>query len=457
MTARQRRGSNRPHRRRTKAASVPSSPVEATIEKVSHDGRGIARVEGKTTFVDGALDGETVEFTYTQCHERYDEARVTQVMIPSADRVLPPCRHASACGGCSLQHLKGEAQVALKQSTLVEQLARFGASFSGLLSPPITGAEFGYRRKARFAVKYSTKGLAVVGFRAKSSSHVIDIDHCPVLVESLADAAHALQVLLNGLRSDKAISHIDAVEGGTENALVFRHVKDLPNEDFQAILGFCQARGTHLYLQPDTVDSVYRVWPEEGTERLTFSLPDFDVTLHFHPLDFIQVNGVNNEKMVHQALEFLDLKANDRVLDLFCGVGNFSLPLATRAAQVVGVEGTDAMVARARENASLNALSNVEFHRADLSVPLKGQKWAKRGFSKILIDPPRAGALEIVRNMASFGPEKIVYVSCNPATLARDASELNALGYSMVNVGIVDMFPHTTHIESIALFEKSKK
>ncbi|OUS25214.1 hypothetical protein A9Q99_21690 [Gammaproteobacteria bacterium 45_16_T64] len=444
-------------RKTTRSVKVPSALVEATIEKLSHDGRGIARVNGKTTFVEGSLAGEMVEFAYTQCHSRYDEAKVTRILTPSVNRVIPRCEHVSTCGGCSLQHLNSEAQIQLKQSTLMEQLAHFGDVTPEHLLVPIEGGDFGYRRKARLAIKYSAKGNATVGFRAKSSSQVVAISHCPVLVEGLGDIAAALERLINGLTGRKMISHIDAVQGDSATALVFRHVKDLPNDDFQALLSFCQERQLHLYLQPDKGNTTYRVWPEIGDERLSFFLAEYDLEIRFHPMDFIQVNGSNNARMVQQAVDLLEVKETDRVLDLFCGVGNFTLPIARLAEKVVGVEGNDAMVAQAKENAFHNSLSNVEFHGTDLSNPFKRHKWAKQGFNKVLIDPPRAGALEIVKNIADLAPEKIVYVSCNPATLARDAGELNKLGYRMVKAGVVDMFPHTTHIESIVLFEQSSK
>ena len=453
---------------------VPQELVIATIEKLSHDGRGIARVEGKTTFVDGGLAGESVEFRYVKCHGRYDEAIVVRVLEPSNERVATPCQHANVCGGCSLQHLSTEAQVSLKQSVLVEQLTHFGDLKPEHIVEPITGSSVGYRRKARFAIKHESDGTCIVGYRAKSSARVVPITHCTVLDESLNNLIPELQVLVSGLQKSTVISHIDLTQGDSVTVLTFRHLKPLTNSDLQSLLVFCQQHQFHLYLQPDSATSIHRVWPDNDNEQLSYSFERSDfqtpvegmigsekesgsIDIQFNPNDFIQVNGGNNRKLVAQAIDFLDLNGSDRVLDLFCGIGNFTLPMATLSSKVVGVEGSDHMVARAKQNASNNALSNIEFHSADLTQTLDNHPWSFDGFTKILIDPPRAGAFDIIKNISHFSPEKIVYVSCNPATLARDAGELVQQGYKMMSVGVVDMFPHTTHVESIALFQRIQR
>ena len=440
---------------------VPQELVTALIEKLGHDGRGIARIEGKTTFVDGGLAGESVEFRYVKCHGRYDEAVVVRVLESSPERVIPPCLHADVCGGCSLQHLSTDAQVSLKQSVLVEQLTHFGGIKPEHVVEPIRGPSEGYRRKARFAIKHESNGSCIVGFRAKNSARVVPITRCSVLPSNLSNLMPELQVLVSGLEKSAVISHIDLTQGDSVTVLTFRHLKPLTDSDFQSLLTFCQQHLFHLYLQPDSAGSIHRVWPDSDREQLSYSFksPELkkSVDIQFSPNDFIQVNGENNSKLVAQAIDFLDLAENDRVLDLFCGIGNFTLPIATLVSKVVGVEGSDHMVVRAKQNANRNALSNVDFHSADLTQTLDNQPWSYDGFTKILIDPPRAGALDIIKNIAHFSPEKIVYVSCNPATLARDAGELIQQGYKMVRVGVVDMFPHTTHVESIALFERIKR
>lgn len=440
------------------AKPVPKDLVIATIEKLSHDGRGIARVEGKTTFVEGGLAGESIEFRYVKCHSRYDEAVVVRVIERSTERVTPPCQHSDTCGGCSLQHLSTEAQISLKQSVLIEQITHFGDLKPEHVADPIKGFSEGYRRKARFSIKHESGDNCIVGFRAKNSARVVPIAHCTVLSDSLNKIIPELQVLVSGLEKGTAISHIDLTQGDAVTVLTFRHIKPLKNNDLQALLTFCQQRQFHLYLQPDNAASIHRVWPEGDSEKLSYSLknPNTEamVDIQFSPNDFIQVNGENNRKLVVQAIDYLDLNENDRVLDLFCGIGNFTIPMAALASKVVGIEGSDHMVVRAKQNASNNGLSNIDFHSADLTQALDGQPWSYDGFTKVLIDPPRAGAFDIIKNISRFSPEKIVYVSCNPATLARDAGELVQQGYKMESVGVVDMFPHTTHVESIALFKR---
>lgn len=447
------------HKRSSKP--VPQGLFSTFIEKLSHDGRGIARVDGKTTFIEGALTGEQVEYRYIQCHSRYDEAIVSRIETPAPERVSPPCMHADVCGGCSLQHLSPEAQVSLKQSVLLEQLDHFGDLKPDKIADPIVGESCGYRRKARFAVNHGSKSNSIVGFREKNSSRVVPITLCTVLSDRLGHLIPELQTLISELKNAQAISHIDLAQGDKETALTFRHPKALCAEDIQSLLIYCQQNHYHLYLQPGASDSSHKVWPQDASERLSYWLPmsnastveHLPIEIRFHPNDFIQVNAVNNRLLVSQAIDYLQLNQDDRVLDLFCGIGNFTLPMAQVAGKVVGVEGSDLMITRGQENARYNKLSNIEFYGADLTKSMDKQPWASQGFTKILIDPPRAGALEVVQNIARFSPEKIVYVSCNPATLARDAGELERLGYQMVCVGVVDMFPHTTHVESIALFQ----
>lgn len=440
--------------RKHRKQPVPQQPVDITIDSLAHDGRGVGRINGKAVFVEGALLGEKVVMQYTQCHGKYDEGRAMEVLQASSERVEPLCSAAAICGGCSLQHMHSDAQIAMKHKILQDQLAHFGDLKPKEWLAPMTGPTFGYRRKARLGAKYvEKKGRALVGFREKSSAFLAEIDQCHVLVPEVGLALPAFRTLIESLQERLQIPQIEVAQGDDATALVVRHMKPLPPADVEKLVQFCQQRQFHLYLQPGGPDSIHKVWPEDNDLRLHYKLDEFGLTLQFHPIDFTQVNPQINQKMVHQAIEFLDPQPNERILDLFCGLGNFTLPLATRAAHVVGVEGDEAMVVRGQENAAANNLSNVEFYGADLTKAFEGQPWAHGGFDKILIDPPRSGALEIVSKMTVFKPKRIVYVSCNPATLARDAGELKKQGYRLLKAGVMDMFPHTTHVESIAVFE----
>lgn len=442
-----------PRRRR-----LPEGLTDATIETLSHDGRGIARLEGKTTFIDNALPGEQVRFRYSFQRRRFDEGRAEEIVLASEHRVVPPCIHADICGGCSLQHLSPAQQLQRKQQVLAEQLMHFGGLAPERWLEPLTGPVTGYRRRARLGVKYvEARERVLVGFREKRNSFLADIGSCQVLVQEVGSALEALAQMIGALEAKRHIPQIEVAAGDDEIALVFRHLDPLTRGDQEALVAFCKARGWHCYLQPGNESSMHRVWPEEGEERLYYRHPDDDISLAFHPRDFTQVNSAINRQMVPLALDLLDLQPGLRMLDLFCGLGNFTLAAARRAGHVVGVEGSDEMVGRGYENARRNHLENVEFHAWDLTRPAAGQPWAGSGFDRILIDPPRTGALEVLPALAASGAAKIVYVSCNPATLARDAGELVKLGYRLVSAGVMDMFPHTAHVESIALFEKDKK
>ncbi len=441
-------------RRRSKKP-LPKTPVELHIEKLSHDGRGIARSEGKTLFVEGALPGERVLAVYTNQRSKFDELRTEQVLEASAERVTPPCAHAHLCGGCSLQHLATDAQIRHKEQVMIEQFHHFGAVLPPQLEPPLLDNTEGYRRKARLGVRYVMKRDEVlVGFREKSSNFLTAIDRCVVLDPRVGERITELKGLLRNLQAHRDIAQIEVAIGDDGVALVVRNLLPLAQGDLDALLDYAKARDLQLYLQPGGPSTVHRIWPEQGEDRLSYRLEQFGVTLKFHPTDFTQVNAGINRKMVARALDWLDPQPHERVLDLFCGLGNFTLPLATRAGSVVGVEGDEAMVVRGRENALFNQLQNVTFYGADLQADFTTEAWAKEGFDKILIDPPRSGALEVVQYLPKFGAKRIVYVSCNPATLARDAGVLVAQGYRLLKAGVMDMFPHTTHVESIALFEK---
>ncbi|MTT53712.1 23S rRNA (uracil(1939)-C(5))-methyltransferase RlmD [Alcanivorax sp. VBW004] len=437
---------------------LPETPEPASIETLSHDGRGIARRDGKTTFIDNALPGEEVMFKFTYMRRKFDEGKAVEIVTASPDRVTPPCEHSTLCGGCSLQHMSPAVQVARKEAVLREQLQHFGGLEPEEWLAPLTGPVTGYRSKARLGVKYvEAKGETLVGFREKRNSFIAQLRTCEVLIPDVGHRLSELRTLMHSLESRSRIPQIELAAGDDDVALIIRHLDPLPEADQQALVGFCQNLGWHCYLQPGNESTVHRVWPEDGEQRLYYSHPSAGVELAFHPTDFTQVNAEINRKMVPLALDLLDISPEHTVLDLFCGLGNFTIPAAKRAGKVVGVEVSQAMVERGYENARRNGLENLEFHAWDLSQDISGQAWARQAYDRILIDPPRTGALEMVKLMPRLGASRIVYVSCNPATLARDAGELMALGYRLKAAGVMDMFPHTTHVESIAVFEKAKK
>ena len=440
-------------RRRRKP--LPQEPVRCVIETLSHDGRGIARDNGKTQFVDGAMPGETVMARVVGSRSRFDELRTLDVLESSPQRITPPCEFADLCGGCSLQHMSGDAQIEFKEQTLREHFAHFGGIEPETWVPPMRSRSLGYRRKARLGVKYvPARESVLVGFREKRNSFLTDIDRCVVLDPRIGEKIMPLRELLHGLEAFRRIPQVEVACGDDAAAMVFRNMDELSDSDRAALISFGQAHNLHIYLQPKGPDTVHRIWPEGGPERLSYQLEEFDLELEFHPMDFTQVNAEMNRGMVQRAMEWLDVQPGERVLDLFCGLGNFTLPLALKAGQVVGVEADESMVVRGRENSKRNRLSNVDFHGADLQSDFTRQPWAGEGFDKILIDPPRSGALEVCEHLTAFGARRVVYVSCNPATLARDAGVMVRNGYRLVRAGVMDMFPHTTHVESMALFER---
>ncbi|WP_336367107.1 23S rRNA (uracil(1939)-C(5))-methyltransferase RlmD [Marinobacter sp. C2H3] len=445
-------------RRRRKP--LPQEPMRCEIVALSHDGRGIARNNGKTGFVDGALPGETVMAKVVSTRSKFDELRTLEVLAPVAERQTPPCEYADLCGGCSLQHMDGDAQIRFKENTLREHFAHFGGIEPEHWEPPLRSeASLGYRRKARLGVRYvKARESVLVGFREKRNSFLADIDHCAVLDPRIGERIRPLRDLLHGLEAYDRIAQVEVACGDDVAVMVFRNLDPLSDCDRDKLIAFGQAHDLHIYLQPKGPDTVHRIWPASdgpASERLSYRQPAFDLTFQYHPMDFTQVNAGLNRDMVARAVDWLDPQPDERVLDLFCGLGNFTLPLARKAGQVVGVEGDDAMVVRGRENAALNGIDNVAFHGADLHGDFTGQAWAREGFDKILIDPPRSGAEEVCRYLTAFGARRIVYVSCNPATLARDAGVMVQNGYRLVRAGVMDMFPHTTHVESIALFERA--
>lgn len=426
---------------------------EAMITGFSHEGRGVAHHDGKVVFIDGALMGERVKACLTQLHRRFDEAKVLEVITPSPDRVEPRCAHFGVCGGCTLQHMRDTAQIHAKQGVLLDNLRQLGKVEPEQILSPLTGPSWGYRRRARLGVKWvAKKGKVLVGFRERGTPYLAELARCEVLDLSVGARLEELARLIAGMEAKERIPQIEVAVGDDATALVFRHLDPLSAPDRARLIDYAKTTGLHLFLQPAGPDSVHRLWPEEG--ELYYSLPEHDVRIDFLPVDFTQVNGLLNRAMVNLALELLDPKADERVLDLFAGLGNFTLPIARRAAEVVGVEGDEAMVRRGEASARQNGISNTRHFVGNLFEPAPALPWMKERFDKILLDPPRAGAMEIMPHLARMKPKRIVYVSCNPATLARDAGILvNEHGFRLRAAGVMDMFPHTAHVESIAVFE----
>lgn len=435
---------------------MSSEHIEAIIESLTHDGRGVAIINGKTTFVSDALPTEKVLCKITKKHRRYNEAQTVEVISSAKERVTPPCAHFGICGGCSMQHVELHAQIQFKQQALLEQLKHFGKVTPEIILPPISGNSEGYRRKARLGVRYVIKKeKLLVGFREKFSNYLADIDSCSVLKASVGTRIKELSALIRGLTQYDRIPQIEVAISDNTTALIFRHMSPLPENDIAALIEFGKTHDMHIYLQPDPPAAVHKIWPNDSQEMLSYFLPDYQLEMRFHPLDFTQINGEINRLMINQALHLLALKPTDTVLDLFCGLGNFTLPLARVAKHVVGIEGSAQMVERARENARFNHIENAEFHAANLMEPSGTAPWLQKSYDKILLDPPRVGAKEIIPLISSKSASHIVYVSCNPATLARDAGELvYNYHYKLKQVGVINMFPHTGHIEAIALFEK---
>lgn len=449
-------------KRRFRRQKLPSEPVLLDITSLSHEGRGIAHIEGKVAFVDGALAGERVLARYIRKRSKLDELKAEEIHTQAEQRVEPACSYAGQCGGCSLQHMDPKAQLELKQSVLLEHIQHAAGlgSDSFQVLPILEAAKFHYRRKARLAVRVvAKKGGALVGFREKYSSFITDMNDCEVLVEEVATLIAPLREMISTLGARYVIPQIEVAVGEVadgsdelEVALVLRHLEKLAEADMQSLQAFAHEQRIHLYLQPGNVDSVHKIFPAESEERLRYYLPDFGLQLNFHPMDFTQINAEINRLIIDKAIELLVLDKSDIVLDLFCGLGNFTLPVATLCQQVIGIEGSEEMVKRGAENARLNNLTNAEFFAANLCDSFADKAWAKTKFTKILLDPPRSGAIEIITQIAKFRAEKIVYISCNPATLARDTAELTKHGYSLKSAGVMDMFPHTTHVESMAEF-----
>lgn len=429
------------------------------VSKLSHEGRGIAKYKGKTQFIEGALIGETVSAKLLNSANTYDELQVIDVLLASPDRVKPFCQHFSLCGGCSLQTMTPASQLNHKASVLKEQLAHFGQIESSDTLDSISSDSQHYRSKARLGVYYdSSLDRLIIGFREKQSKRLTDIEACPILVEAIGRLLPSLRVLCQGLENARHITHIELAASDSEQAVVIRHMKPFSEQDKAALLDFSSQQSVRLFLQAEAGQQAKELTP--STKDMSYSIAlsgEKDLTLAFHPQDFTQVNTTVNQSLIDLALKQLELNETDKVLDLFCGLGNFTLPIALKCQSVVGVEGSKRMVDKASMNAKVNGIENASFYSADLHADFRHQPWAKQQFNKIVIDPPRAGALVVANYLQHFNAERIVYISCNPATLSRDAGVLAAHGYRLEASGVIDMFPNTAHIESIAVFVRQTK
>nr|WP_228736458.1 23S rRNA (uracil(1939)-C(5))-methyltransferase RlmD [Xanthomonas euvesicatoria] len=433
------------------------TPFQTAVTDLSHDGRGVARRDGeggKVTFISGALPGELVRAEPTARSRHFDEAKTVEVLEASPQRVTPRCPHFGVCAGCVLQHLEESQQIVAKQRVLMDNLERIGHVTPQAVLPALTGDNWGYRRKGRFSVRrVEKKDKTLVGFRELDPRFVADLSVCYTVIPQIGEKIPLLAALIEGMDGKRDIPQIEFIAGDDAVALTIRHMQPLSERDRQAWVAFAQEHGFAIFLQPGGVDSVHPLWPQDVP--LSFRLPQWEVELAFRPLDFIQVNASLNQKMIAHAVALLETKPDDRVLDLFCGLGNFTLPLARVVREVVGVEGDAGLVARAKENAQRNGLDNAQFHAADLTQDQRSAPWMRQGFDKLLLDPPRSGALEVLQQLPLKTFDRIVYVSCHPGSLARDAGYLvNEQGFTLVCAGAMDMFPHTAHVESIAVFER---
>jgi len=427
--------------------------TKLTITALSHDGRGIGTIDQKKIFIDYVLPDETILCEIKKKHHRYLEGRASQIENTNADRTIPLCPHFGICGGCSLQHMKVEAQIAFKQQTVIEQLSHFGKVSPLTILPPLVADTRGYRHKARLGVKYvNKKNKLIVGFREKNSRYLADVSECHVLHSRVGMKLVLLRELIASLSNYQHVPQVEVAIGDEDAALIFRHLTDFTETDLQHLINFGKENHFHIYTQPGPPSSIIKQWPSDQHHRLHYSITDENIRFQYHPLDFTQIHLPLNRLMIKQALTCLSLKPNDIVLDLFCGIGNFTLPIAKYAQYVIGIEGSKEMVERAYENATLNQVHNIKFLFQNLivdDIEITGLPI----FNKILLDPPRTGAKEILPFIGKKQVEKIVYISCNPATLARDAHDLvHRYGYQLEKIGTIHMFPHTSHIEVMAIF-----
>ena len=426
---------------------------ELEIESLSHEGRGIAHLDEKVIFVSGALPGETVIADRTFSRAKFEEADVKEVLKPADNRITPKCEVFGLCGGCSFQHLSSEDQIEAKGKWLKDAFLGQAKVEPEQWLEPLQVQSWGYRRKARLGVRYvAKKGKVLVGFREKKSGFITNMSRCEVLHPSLGDNLEVLASAIERLSIKSQVPQIEVAVAENNTVLILRHLEPLTEQDEQILLDCANELDITFYTQSGGADTVK---PLDKPAVLTYSHPDHDIEMEFLPTDFTQVNFKLNQKMINLAIDMLELNDNDEVIDLFCGLGNFTLPMAKYAKHVVGVEGDLGLIERAKYNAEKNGISNASFYKADLFKEVEGFEWFRgKTYNKALIDPARSGAIEIVELLPKLGVERLVYVSCNPSTLARDTEKLIELGYKLETAGVMDMFPQTAHVESIALFTK---
>ena len=437
---------------------APAAPrLRLTIDSLDVEGRGVARTaEGKVAFVEGALPGEQVEAELVRRKPAFDVLRTVAVLQPSSGRRAPRCPHFGVCGGCATQHADARTQMAAKQRWLEDSLERIGKVQAETLLPIVYGEEWGYRQRARLTVRrVAKKGGVLVGFHERRSSYVADMTRCEILPERISRLIPALRALIESLSVRERLPQIELAAGERADVLVFRHLQPLTPEDEAKLRAFARETDVQAWLQPRGPESAHPFEPLDGAP-LDYTLPEFGLRIAFGPTDFTQVNHAVNRVLVSRAVRLLDPGPDERVADLFCGLGNFSLPIASRGASVLGVEASEALLERARRNAEANGLAaRAAFAREDLSAIDAARLAALGPFEKFLVDPPREGAIEVAKALPGDWPRRIVYVSCDPATLARDAGVLvHAKGFRLAAAGVANMFPHTAHVESIALFER---
>jgi 23S rRNA (uracil1939-C5)-methyltransferase len=426
------------------------------VESLDQEGKGVAHnAGGKVVFIEGALPGERVAYSTYRRKPAFEQARVQSIELPSSQRVTPRCPHFGVCGGCSVQHLELSAQLAVKQRVLEDSLLHLGNVRPETMLRPVYGSPWGYRRRARLSVRLvERKGGVLVGFHEKRSSFIADMHSCETLTPKLSALLDPLREMIGRLSKPDRLPQIEVSCGEAVDALTLRVLEPLTRGDETILRDFADRHGVQFWLQPGTPASTTVPFYPLDAPALDYTLPDYGIRVPFRPNDFSQVNFGVNRIMVRRAMQLLDPRSGERIADLFCGLGNFGLPIARLGATVLGLEGSDDLVDRARANAELNGLENIVFKAVDL-FRIDEQKLRQLGiFEKMLIDPPREGAIELVKALLDPRPRRIVYVSCNPATLARDAAVLvHVQGYRLKAAGVINMFPHTAHVESIASFE----
>jgi 23S rRNA (uracil1939-C5)-methyltransferase len=430
-----------------------AEPERVTVESLTHDGRGLARLLGKAVFVPGALPGEEVLIRRRRRRGRFDEAELVEVIARSPERVAPRCAHYGTCGGCCLQHASPELQRRAKEAALLDELERSARVRPDSVLPALSSEPWGYRRRARLGAKYVTnKGRVLVGFRERASPFVTDSERCEVLAPEVGPLLGALAELIGSLTIRDRVPQIEVAVAEGAAALCLRVLAEPSASDRSKLAAFGAEHGLDMWLQTGGTETAQ---PLTTARPLTYRLPDFDLALEFGPLDFVQINAALNRRVVALAMECLAPVPTDSVLDLYCGLGNFTLPIARRSARVVGVEGAAGLIALARANARANGIGNAEFAVGDLDQECRELPWAREHYDRVLLDPPRVGAKAVLPLIAAGGATRVVYISCHPGSLARDAGSLvHEHGYHLVQAGIMDMFPHTAHVESIAVFER---